>query len=678
MHYNNYNQDNYNQANDNSASITQGTTFTSLHQKKISKLTNVVDASVDTNVGNNVYGNLDNNKIEGFSNNTQSGAYGGAYGSNFNNPVAIKNISEANIVSKNNMDLDKNKSVWKNTRDKLINAVESIFKPNPFAGKNIILFQTNSDPGYGGYVTMDGVFKFYVNGENIRNVQGKNGCPVENWIYVFKGVTNGGAMGNALKEGSIIKTEPTLTVGQPMKSGDICTSKTISPYANQIVRLYSQGFIGYVTNNNEFKYYSTWDVIRNTSGKKGCAKAVTDANNMPWLLKNVVQPISNNVITPGYIIQLNPPLTVALPMASGEDCNKSILMSRFANKNVRINNGYIGYVTDKGIWRVYTSWDIYAKTAGKNGCPPILGWDEAYTSVAGQIPCCSIVPTLGSILTTNPQLTVGPPMVYGENCTKQIMGLNLDESSKIKVGYIENNNLLREYPSELLEGGTEYYSLGNWNNPTGTIRTNTASSLVECQKICNNDKSCTGVEYQDQTSKCHIKNTTLKPDTDRIVDPTSTLYIRGKKFNGISCGTNIETIDKTKWNSYKDGDYVNANIRCGGGTEINKYISDEKIKLQQSNDKINTSLNQIESSFKKLSKEEKVLKDKTSVYTVANNIKDYNDTQHMRNNISDKMVNLDAMETDTMLTMVSENYNYLFWSILANILIIIGIKSSRS
>lgn len=41
----------------------------------------------------------------------------------------------------------------------------------------------------------------------------------------------------------------------------------------------------------------------------------------------------------------------------------------YVNKNVRLRDGNIGYVTAKGVFKWYPSQTIYDQTAGKNGCP---------------------------------------------------------------------------------------------------------------------------------------------------------------------------------------------------------------------------------------------------------------------------------------------------------------------
>ena len=48
---------------------------------------------------------------------------------------------------------------------------------------------------------------------------------------------------------------------------------------------------------------------------------------------------------------------------------KKIQDSIYINKNIRLPNGQIGYVSEEGVFKRYNNWDLYKKTKGKNGCP---------------------------------------------------------------------------------------------------------------------------------------------------------------------------------------------------------------------------------------------------------------------------------------------------------------------
>jgi hypothetical protein len=66
---------------------------------------------------------------------------------------------------------------------------------------------------------------------------------------------------------------------------------------------------------------------------------------------------------------------------------------------------------------------------------------------------------------------------------------------------------------------------------------------------------------------------------------------------------------------------------------------------------------------------------------LQSNINSYADTQYEKKDYTEKssnIVNVNAMLEDTDLNMISQNYKNLIWTILAIILIIGGIRLTRS
>ena len=84
--------------------------------------------------------------------------------------------------------------------------------------------------------------------------------------------------------------------------------------------------------------------------------------------------------------------------------------NKYANQNIRLGDGAIGYVNDRGFFRWYGNMDIVNQTIGKNGCPA----DIANVSVLPVNP--SDVRTPGATIPTDPPLFVAEPMRAGQPC----------------------------------------------------------------------------------------------------------------------------------------------------------------------------------------------------------------------------------------------------------------------
>jgi len=76
--------------------------------------------------------------------------------------------------------------------------------------------------------------------------------------------------------------------------------------------------------------------------------------------------------------------------------------SPLINKNIRLSDGKIGYITSEGIFKNYPNMDIFNNTSGKRGCPSDFIQVEA-TIVDGKV-------------TTTPSFIVGEPMQNEQSC----------------------------------------------------------------------------------------------------------------------------------------------------------------------------------------------------------------------------------------------------------------------
>ena len=94
----------------------------------------------------------------------------------------------------------------------------------------------------------------------------------------------------------------------------------------------------------------------------------------------------------------------------------------YSNKNVRLADGKIGYVTPRGIFKLYPNQDIFNETAGKNGCPLNFVNVEATSNNLVE----------GSIINTTPSLKVGIPMMSGQPCGSENKNIFITESADTK------------------------------------------------------------------------------------------------------------------------------------------------------------------------------------------------------------------------------------------------------
>lgn len=115
---------------------------------------------------------------------------------------------------------------------------------------------------------------------------------------------------------------------------------------------------------------------------------------------------------------------------TGNFLNVTTKNSRYLDRNVRLNDGTLGYVTRQGVFKRYNNDADYKATAGKNGCP-----SDFIPLDTGD----SILTPNGKYLNGDVPLYIGTPMISGQQCGyagSNIYVNSVDEGSKKPGKYI--------------------------------------------------------------------------------------------------------------------------------------------------------------------------------------------------------------------------------------------------
>lgn len=112
--------------------------------------------------------------------------------------------------------------------------------------------------------------------------------------------------------------------------------------------------------------------------------------------------------------------------------------SEYSGKNVLLTrNGEeiaYGYLTSTGVFKAYNSWDDIAATAGSNGCPALTeGVTSDYVTLESMFANKYNVP--GTILSRNPRIVVGDPMIAGQSCGNEKKNVYVSGTSSSGVTY---------------------------------------------------------------------------------------------------------------------------------------------------------------------------------------------------------------------------------------------------
>jgi hypothetical protein len=259
------------------------------------------------------------------------------------------------------------------------------------------------------------------------------------------------------------------------------------------------------------------------------------------------------------------------------------------NKNVRLANGRVGYVTGQGEFKWYNNSTTMNATAGNNGCP-------ASSSTVNVGVKSSSYNSPGSKIATTPSLLVGTPMTSGQACgnegknvwvtqtvnnpTTAYVGCYADNSNRaMNAQYSSNYMSFQDCQQLAQDNGYKYFGLQDYQSGSG---------IAQC--MVSNDLTAT-TQYGNSTLTINVS---LWTSTTPISSGTNTLQLTtGGSLNVVNSGGNIvystpsvstcvDTYSVTQnadaWGNditYLSGSQVNpaycqtqcsANVNCNGFT----------------------------------------------------------------------------------------------------------------
>ena len=209
--------------------------------------------------------------------------------------------------------------------------------------------------------------------------------------------------------------------------------------------------------------------------------------------------------------------------------------------------------------------------------------------------------------------------------------------------------------------------------------------VFECEKACIEDPNCGSFVNRDD--KCWLKNKNAFPVGDRQRNMGSDLYIRSKYANNdSSCTSKVEAVSTTEYSKIMKGlggdgrpvDTMNKNSACG----LKRDTEQERKMLATKGRDIEIKIQDILKEMDTLTKSgQAYLEQKPIVKQNMNRMideynKSFKDIAKYRK--SRDMIN--TFEDNSDLTMTSDNYRYVLWSVgaIAVLIAVIQIMKNRS
>jgi len=229
------------------------------------------------------------------------------------------------------------------------------------------------------------------------------------------------------------------------------------------------------------------------------------------------------------------------------------------------------------------------------------------------------------------------------------------------LGYVDENDMLHPYPSSNSENGAGYSKFGSTNIGGNDINT-VSGTVQQCQTACDNNPKCTGFVYVAGTTG-YLKSATSY--SSKFPSAGTDIYVKNKIPKNLPIGVDSTTnnIDSITYQKYMNG-----------GPPANQYglanaTSVQQNQLNQLQQRVSMLSNQMTNNNNKLSTDTSTVTNQTdkNMSGLSNYVSNLVDTkQQIKEGFGNKRKNnIDNLLTDSDITVLQQNYDYLFWSILA-------------
>ena len=249
-----------------------------------------------------------------------------------------------------------------------------------------------------------------------------------------------------------------------------------------------------------------------------------------------------------------------------------------------------------------------------------------------------------------------------------------------KTAYINTSGLSQEYPAEMVSYADTYSLLGNFtlSDPLASIISTKAGQNAQMfEEECNKNMDCAGILFNKTARTGILLNNKMFPASARIGQGDSELYTRNKRAkNSESCPKEFEDGSALQWENIPVGDKMTLDTQC----KLGRITKDEQQDMKDQNAALSGLADDLQRKINNLSDEDVKIAADTgmNITKMKKDLDQYGQTNKQKQINTDINTNLGGMVEDADLVLVSQNYKYLLYSILAIIVIIAGVKMARS
>lgn len=270
---------------------------------------------------------------------------------------------------------------------------------------------------------------------------------------------------------------------------------------------------------------------------------------------------------------------------------------------------------------------------------------------------------------------------YGSSGINAIYQMNQvgDVSSVGKMGYVDYNSNVTEFPDSMIGLSLKYEKYDNYGTSISSIDTLQNATYETAVSKCNGNSSCYGFTLDTSTNVASFYGKSIVDPSNRILKPNTTLYIRNQMLQNQNdaCNKQVVNIDSSQWKNYvKKSGYMSPSSTC----DLSSAILSASSQSNAIQSKIVATAKQIVKILNNLNKKSDSINNTTGLNTntIQANIQKYNDVIVEMSEFTDvRENNIGNIVKESDIKVLQENYGYMFWSILAIATVIVTMNIMR-
>lgn len=250
-----------------------------------------------------------------------------------------------------------------------------------------------------------------------------------------------------------------------------------------------------------------------------------------------------------------------------------------------------------------------------------------------------------------------------------------------QVAYIDQNSTLYPYQSSNIGLANTYSEIKYFDNPNSTLPNPPTSNMTkeQCEDLCNSNDECYG--FSIINGMCYPKNNTMYPSGQLSQNPDATLYVRNQFGEVPPFGVNpgINNINSSQYSNYvTNGDSVSGDGSSinGSGGQFNLINPADNPQLQALQSELNTYGGGMNNKLQKYDKSNVSAINQTTA-NVKGIKKQLKNLQGIQKQVQDFDLSTGNILDNSDVAVLQQNYNYMFWSILAIGTVVIAMNINK-